>query len=34
MTAPNIVAVATIYGKSFQAELDTTLTTVMLDMCC
>ena len=30
MAAPNIVAVATIYGKSFQAELDTTLTTVML----
>ena len=27
MAAPNIVAVATIYGKSVQAELDTTLTT-------
>ena len=27
MAAPNIVAVTTIYGKSVQAELDTTLTT-------
>ena len=30
MAAPNIVAVATIYGKSVQAELDTTLTTEIL----
>tara|TARA_R110000868_G_scaffold227999_1_gene480958 strand:- start:917 stop:1282 length:366 start_codon:yes stop_codon:yes gene_type:complete len=30
MTAPNIVNVTTIYGKSFQAELDTTLTTEMI----
>ena len=27
MAAPNIVAVTTIYGKSVQADLDTTLTT-------
>ena len=27
MAAPNIVAVATIFGKTVQAALDTTLTT-------
>ena len=30
MTAPNIVNVATILGKTVQAELDTTLTTEIL----